>query len=164
MKLNKIFVAATIACLVVIVSDAKATSTANKINLTQSNDFVNNYHAFIQPKKEKQQMSVSDFINLTFDYSKLSFCKINQRSISEDWINLLGKLIILGSFGSVAVMSNTVVIERYVKLIFKDILPIFVIIFLSLSLLGIASAIAAVSFPSSTASTSISSQNPCIQK
>ncbi|MDY6896459.1 MAG: hypothetical protein SWZ49_00035 [Cyanobacteriota bacterium] len=84
--------------------------------------------------------------------------------MSEDWINLLGRLIILASFGSVGVMSNSVVIERYVKLIFKDILPIFIIVFLSLSLLSIASVIAAISFPSTFSISSNSSQNTCILK
>jgi len=165
MNFNKIVVVATVVCLIVLTSNTRAISATNIINLGQSTNFLKNDNSFIQPKKEILQISDSNLINSKFDNKALSLCKINQRSISEDWINLLGKLIILGSFGSVGVMSNSVVIQRYVKLIFKDILPIFVIIFLSLSLLGIASVIAAISFPSSAPSTSsVSSQNNCILK
>ena len=151
MKINQIIAAATIVCLAVAISNAKAISADNTINLGQSTNILENYSTFIQSEKQILQVSESNLFN--------SKCKIKQRSISEDWINLLGKLIILGSFSSVGVMSNSVVIQRYIELIFKDILPIFLIIFLSFSLLGIASVIASTSF-----SSSLNSQNTCIFK
>ena len=151
MKINQKIAVATIVCLAVAISNTKAISAANTINLGQSTNILENYSTFIQSEKQILQVSESNLFN--------SKCKIKQRSISEDWINLLGKLIILGSFSSVGVMSNSVVIQRYIQLIFKDILPVFLIIFLSFSLLGIASVIASTSF-----SSSLYSQNTCIFK
>ena len=121
MKINQKIAVATIVCLTVAISNTKAISAANTINLGQSTNILENYSTFIQSEKQILQVSKSNLFN--------SKCKIKQRSISEDWINLLGKLIILGSFSSVGVMSNSVVIQRYIHLIFKDILPIILIIF-----------------------------------
>jgi hypothetical protein len=93
-------------------------------------------------------------------------CENKQSSIFTNWVNLLGRLIILVSFGSLRMMDNSVLIERYVKVIFQDILPVFLIVFLALSLVGIASAIAVIYFPSSAGLTtsSLSPQNSCILK
>jgi len=73
------------------------------------------------------------------------------------------------------VISNSVLIERYVKLIFKDLVSIFLIVFLSISLLGIASAISNERVPEAIAnyyfsfstplnSSSVSYQTNCLIK
>ncbi len=163
MKLNKTSVVATVVALVTITINTKSTPAISIKNLGQSTDFVNNL--FIENRNGILQVSQADFIDLRFDKNKLSLCKINQRSISEDWIDLLGKLIILFSFTSVGVMGNSVLVQRYVKLVFKDILPLFLMIFLSLSLLSIASVIASTYVsPSAPMTASLSSQNSCILK
>ncbi|AFY56991.1 hypothetical protein Riv7116_4572 [Rivularia sp. PCC 7116] len=125
-----------------------------------------NYDGFlIEDSKNIFTPLKKEYINLALD-RKSPLCQINQNSILEDWINLFCRLIILVSFGSVGVMGSSVLTERYVKLIVKDILPVFLIIFISISLLGITSAIATFNFSSLTASTSfsVSSQNSCISK
>jgi hypothetical protein len=164
MKFTQIVGVATVVSLVIFTSNTKAIPAINTINLGQSTNFYKN--SFIQHQDKILQVSNLNFVNSNFDDNQKFKCKISKSSMPENWINLLGRLIIIGSFGSVGVMSNSVAIERYVKLIFKDILPVFLIIFISISLLGIASAIALTSFPSSTSLTasSISSQNSCILK
>lgn len=164
MKCKKILGIATVVALVIVTRNTQAIPAINTMNLSPYTNFFN--HSFINNKKEILQTSNLDFDDFIFDTKKVSLCKKNQGSMPENWINLLGRLIIIGSFGSLGVMSNSVVIERYIKLIFKDILPVFLIIFISISLLGIASAIALTTFTSSAPLTasSLSSQNSCIFK
>lgn len=156
MKFNQIFAVAAIVALVTVTFNTKATSITT---LGQSTNYGGN--SFIENKKEILQLSQSHFVDLGFNNKKLSSCQINQHSIFTDWVNLLGRLIILVSFSCVGVMGNSVLIQRYVKLIFKDVLPVFAIVFLSLSLLGIA----VIYFSSSAAlTTSLNSQTNCILK
>lgn len=153
---NKLAVVATVVALVTVTINTKATPAISIRNIGESTVFENNLIL---------QISQPDFIDLRFEKNKLSFCKINQRSISENWIDLLGKLTIIASFTSVGVMGNSVLVQRYVKLLFKDILPLFLMIFLSLSLLSIASVIASTYVsPSTPMTASLSSQNSCILK
>lgn len=160
MKFNKIVAFA----VMIVMLNAKVTPTFSTINLDRSADYLDN--SFIKDRKEILQITRTDFVNFIFDTRKISLCKINQPSMSENWINLLGKLIILGSFSSLSMIGNSVLVERYIKVIFKDILPTFLIVFLSISILSIVSAIAMISFPSSAALTdsSFNDQNGCILK
>lgn len=135
MKLNQIVTVAAIVCLLVTVSNTKAIPAANTINLGQSANTLEHYNTFIQSEKQTLQISKSNLINSKFE--------IKPRSMIENWINLLGKLIILVSFSYCGATRNSVVIERYIKFIFKDILPIFIIVYLLINLLGIVSLIAA---------------------
>lgn len=164
MRITQVVGVATVVSLVIVTSNTKVIPAINITNLEQSTNFYKN--SFIQHQDKILQAPNLKLVNFNFDDNKKIRCKIRKSSMSEDWINLLGKIIILGSFTSFGVMSNSVVIERYVKLIFKDILPIFLILFLSLSLLSIASAIAAISFSSSAPLTasSLNSQHNCILK
>lgn len=158
MKFNQIVVVATIVCLVVAISNTKAIPAANTINLIHSTKTLDNYNTFIQSKKQISQTSDSDLMNSKY--------KIKRPSMTDNWINLLGSLIILESFTSLGTKSNSVVIERYIKFIFKDVLPIFIIVYLLLILFGIASLIAANYFSYSIPLTvsSVSYQNNCILK
>ncbi|MEM6401742.1 MAG: hypothetical protein AAF757_16165 [Cyanobacteria bacterium P01_D01_bin.116] len=162
MKFNQIVVIATIVCLVVAISNTKAIPAANTINLIHSTKTLDNYNTFIQSKKQTKkqisQTSDSDLMNSKY--------KIKRPSMTDNWINLLGSLIILESFTSLGTKSNSVVIERYIKFIFKDVLPIFIIVYSLLILFGIASLIAANYFSYSIPLTvsSVSYQNNCILK
>ena len=158
MKFNQIVVIATIVCLVVAISNTKAIPAANTINLIHSTKTLDNYNTFIQSKKQISQTSDSDLMNSKY--------KIKRPSMTDNWINLLGSLIILESFTSLGAKSNSVVIESYIKFIFKDVLPIFIIVYSLLILFGIASLIAANYFSYSIPLTvsSVSYQNNCILK
>lgn len=158
MKFNQIVVVATIVCLVVAISNTKAIPAANTINLIHSTKTLDNYNTFIQSKKQISQTSDSDLMNSKY--------KIKRPSMTDNWINLLGSLIILESFTSLGTKSNSFVIERYIKFIFKDVLPIFIIVYSLLILFGIASLIAANYFSYSIPLTvsSVSYQNNCILK
>ncbi|MBV6625506.1 MAG: hypothetical protein KI793_21700 [Rivularia sp. (in: Bacteria)] len=163
MKFNQKFVLSTVVASFIIVSNAKVLPSASADNLGQSTNFLN--HSFtkdrktINHKKELDVLNLNLSLNFNFnlDNRKNYLCQINQRSISEDWVNLLGRLIIILSFGFIGSIGNSVVIERYIKLIFHNMLPIFLVVFISISFLSLASVIAATS-------TSVSSQNSCILK
>ncbi|MEM6399573.1 MAG: hypothetical protein AAF757_04975 [Cyanobacteria bacterium P01_D01_bin.116] len=156
MKFNQIIAIVVIVTVVIVTSNTTVTPT--KI-LGKSTSFQSTL--FLEERKERLQLSQSNFVELGINSKKSSLCNINQSSTFSDWINLLGRLIILGSFSCVGVMGNSVLIQRYVKLIFKDVLPVFAIVFLSLSLLGIA----VIYFSSSAAlTTSLNSQTNCIFK
>lgn len=164
MKFTKIVGVATVVTLAIVTSNAKAIPATNTINQGHSANFHDNY--LIQDRDRILQAPHLNIANLTFENNKKARCKIRKLSITENWINLLGSLIILASFASYGATNNSPAMERYVKFIFKDILPIFLIVFLSLSLLGIASVIASTSLSSSTplATSSINSQKTCILK
>ncbi|MBV6625508.1 MAG: hypothetical protein KI793_21710 [Rivularia sp. (in: Bacteria)] len=146
-----------------------ATSINTKQTFAQSTGNIVKYQIhdvfLIEDSKNIFTQLNKEYMNLVLN-EKSPLCQINQNSILEDWINLFGRLIILVSFGSVGVMGGSVLTERYVKLIVKDILPVFIIIIISISLLGIVSAIATFHFSSLTTPTSffVSSQNSCISK
>ena len=164
MKLNKIIAVAVIFALVLIMIDIKATPATNIITVAQSTKFQDNL--FAENRTGILQSSQSDLINFGFDNKKSSLCRIDKGSAFTDWVNLFGRLLILISFGYIGVKSNSDLIERYIKLIFQDVIPMFLIIFFSISLLSIASAIAVISFssPASLTTSSLSSQNSCILK
>ncbi|MEO1431882.1 MAG: hypothetical protein AAFV71_23035 [Cyanobacteria bacterium J06633_8] len=155
MKLNQKLALASVVILAIFASNAKGIQVKIAYNLGQSTNFIN--HSFTKDEKAVNQKNELDIFNYNFDNKKNYLCKINQRSISEDWVNLLGRLMILLSFGSIGVMGNSSVIERYIKLIFQNMLPVFLIAFISISLLSLASVIAATS-------SSVSYQNSCISK
>ncbi len=164
MKFNKIVAIAIVLALVIVTSKTKTSLAISTITVATSTNF--QHDLFIENRTKILQASQSNFVNLRFDNNKSSLCKINQGSIFEDWVNLLGRLIIIGSFTSLGVMGNSVLIQRYVKLIFKEILPIFMIVFLLLSLLAIISASATiyVSCSAPFTTSSLSSKNSCIIK
>lgn len=167
MKFTKIVGVATVVTLAIVISivisNAKATPPTNIINLDYSTNFNDNY--LIQYRDRILKTPSLNIANFTFDNNKTYKCKIRKRSMTENWINLLGRLIIIGSFTSFGVMSYSGVIERYIKLIFKDILPVFLIIFISISLLSVASVVITIYFSSSTSlTTSSNSRNTCILK
>lgn len=161
MKFTKILGVATVVTLAIVTSNAKATPATNTINLNYSTKFHDNY--LIQHRDRISKTPSLNIANFTLDDNKTYKCNIGKRSITENWINLLGSLIILVTFSSTT--SNSAAIDRYVKFIFKDILPIFLIIFVSISLMGIASVIASPSLSSTALITSSpNSQNICILK
>ena len=164
MKLNKIVAVGTLSAIVIIAAEMKAKPAVSNINMGQSTNIIETL--LIENSSDKLPIHLSKSIDLEITNKNSSFCKINQRSIAEDWINLLGRLIIIFSFTSFGVMGNSGLIQRYVKLIFKDVLPVFLVIFLCISLLGITSVIAAISLssPAPLTISASSSQNNCMLK
>ena len=108
MNIHKIAIATTVVSLAIFTTNTK-TASADKYNSAQvSNSSVIAQNLLIQ--------SNTDLIIAKIDHRKLSSCRINQSSMSEDWINLFGRLIILVCFSSVGVMGNSILIERYIRL------------------------------------------------
>ncbi|BAY81160.1 hypothetical protein NIES267_06350 [Calothrix parasitica NIES-267] len=164
MKLNKIVGFAAIVTLAVITNNAEAIPATNFKHLGDSTNVRDNY--LIQDRDGILQLPHLNIANsITFENNKKSSCKIRELSTTDKWINLIGSLIIFFSFTSCDTKNNSAVIERYVKFIFKDVLPIFIIVYLLLTLLGIANVIASTSLSSSTlVNTSSNSRNTCILK
>ena len=164
MKLIKIVGFATIITLMIITSNAKAIPATNFEYLGNSTNVRDNY--LIQDRYEILQASYLNISNsITSENNKKSTCQIRELSTTDKWINLIGSLIILVSFTSSNQTKNSAFIERYLKLIFKYVLPIFIIVYLSLTLLGIASVIASPSLSSSTLlNTDSNYRNTCILK
>ena len=148
----------------IITSNAKAIPATNFEYLGNSTNVRDNY--LIQDRYEILQASYLNISNsITSENNKKSTCQIRELSTTDKWINLIGSLIILVSFTSSNQTKNSAFIERYLKLIFKYVLPIFIIVYLSLTLLGIASVIASPSLSSSTLlNTDSNYRNTCILK
>lgn len=162
MKLKNIIVITTVVSLGILIVKPKVIPIINAIHQSESTDLISNNNSFIQTQPKIHQISGYHLKNSIYDSQIEEFCKINKISTSERWTNLLGRLIILGSFTSFGVMSNSVVIERYVKLIFKDILPIFIVIVFFISLLAIVSIVTTIYFSSAPSTNySLTYQNGC---
>ncbi|MEH2378759.1 MAG: hypothetical protein V7K27_07615 [Nostoc sp.] len=89
-------------------------------------------------------------------------CWNQERSPFTSSIELLMRLLIIGSFGSVGIAGYSSFVERYFQIINKDLKIIYYSIFLLISLQIIGSIIVLMSSPTSSISSAIRPSSSCI--
>lgn len=95
------------------------------------------------------------------EQSKFVSCWNQERSPFTSAIELLMRLLILGSFGSVGIAGYSSFVERYFQIINKDLKIIYYIIFVLLTLQIIASAIAMMPSSANPISSAIRPSSSC---
>ncbi|QMS89815.1 hypothetical protein HUN01_20335 [Nostoc edaphicum CCNP1411] len=170
MKINtKLVVAATSLTLsIAVVLIPSEESMANILAVDQYNHSVSN-HLVKYPHEISQQLMVVKPV--TFNYvsgnliiEKYNFlpCYNQERSPFISSIELLMRLLIIGSFGSVGIAGYSSFVERYFQIINKDLKIIYYSIFLLLSLQIIGSVIVLMSSPTSSIASTIHPSSSCI--
>jgi hypothetical protein len=99
--------------------------------------------------------------NLGTEQSNI-FCLNQERSLFTSSIELLMRLLIIGSFGSVGIAGCSSFVERYFQIVNKDLKLINYSIFVLISLQIIASAIVMMPSSASPISSAIRTNSSCI--
>ncbi|ODG96871.1 hypothetical protein A4S05_16660 [Nostoc sp. KVJ20] len=171
MKINKkIVVAATSLTLsIAAVLIPSEESMANILAVDQYNNRSVSNHLVKYPHEISQPLMVvqpglfnSVLGNLTIEKYSFVPCPNQERSLFTSSIELLMRLLIIGSFGSVGIAGYSSFIERYVQIINKDLKIIYYSIFLLLSLQIIGSIIVLMSSPTSSIASTINPSSNCI--
>ncbi|MEH1858906.1 MAG: hypothetical protein V7L21_13070 [Nostoc sp.] len=128
-----------------------------------------NSHLVKYPHEVSQQLMVvqpvlfkSALGNLGIEKDNFISCWNQERSPFTSSIELLMRLLIIGSFGSVGIAGYPSFVERYLQIINKDLKIIYYSIFLLLSLQIIGSVIILISSPTNPISSAISPSSSCI--
>lgn len=169
---QKFLVAATsIALSIAAVLLPSGESIANTLFVGQySNKWhsVNN-HLVKYPHEISQQLMVvqpelfnSVLGNFGIEKGNFITCLDRERSPFTSSIELLMRLLIVGSFGSVGIVGYSPFVERYLQIINKDLKIIYYSIFLLLSLQIICSFIGTMSSSTSPIYSAISPSSSCI--
>jgi hypothetical protein len=104
-------------------------STANTVFLNQANHqlhFVSNSSKikFTQVKILPLTLSKLIFVNAEIGNQKSISCLIQQPSLLRSTVELLMRLIIVASFGSVTIAGNFSLVQRYLHVISRDLIVI----------------------------------------
>ncbi len=101
-------------------------------------------------------------VNFGFEKGSFLTCLNHERSPFTSSIELLMRLLIIGSFSSVGIAGYSSFVERYIQIINKDLKIIYYSIFLLVSLQIIGSTIVMVSSSASPISSVIHPSSSCI--